>query len=147
MTPALLRARLMTIATATLHAEGRTGSTRWMRTGSGTVEVATRRGDTIDWSETGEWSERGTVFGYRTRLRWTFRGAQIDLAHLRQGPNAPVHLATLDLNAHGALIPRTPHLCGDDQYLAEVRLDDRSLTLGWRATGPKKDYRLLTTYR
>lgn len=147
MTPALVRARLLTVSMATLHAEGRTGSAKWERTGTGLVEVVTRRGDEIDWSETGEWSEAGRVFGYRAKLRWTFVRDGIELSHLRRGPDAPVHLATLRLNAEGALEPRTPHLCGDDQYLAEVRLEGGALTLAWRATGPKKSYRLTTVYR
>ena len=147
MTPALLRTRLLGVSAATLQAEGRSGRTRWLRAGSGSVEVVTRRADAIEWIEAGEWTERGVTCGYRTRLRWHFTREGIELSHLRRGPDAPVHLASLHLNEHGALIPRAPHLCGDDQYLAAIRVEAAALTLSWQATGPAKDYRLVTTYR
>lgn len=147
MTPAILKLRLRAITHATLLAEGTTGGGPWHREGTGKVSVTLADDRTIEWHESGEWAEADATFGYHTRLRWVFDREEIHLEHLRRGADAPVHIASLVVNERGALIPRAPHLCGDDQYLADLRVDETGITLGWRATGPRKDYRLVTVYR
>ena len=147
MNPEAWRLRLLQITRAALEARGHDGATRWARTGTGRVDVKATGPSTIEWEERGEWTEGAGRFGYRTRLRWEFDTDGLRLSHLRRGADAPVHLATLRLDEHGALIPRAPHLCGHDSYLAEVRSDDQGLVLTWHATGPAKDYRLVMTYR
>lgn len=147
MNPEEWRPRLLRVTSATFEARGHDGTSHWARTGKGRVAVEPTGPSTVEWEERGEWTEGAGPFGYRTRLRWEFAGDELRLSHLRRGADAPVHLTTLCLDEHGALIPRAPHSCGHDSYLAEVRFDDRGLVLTWHATGPAKDYRLVTTYR
>ncbi|HET7042901.1 MAG TPA: DUF6314 family protein [Gemmatimonadales bacterium] len=142
-----LRAQLLAVTSATLRADGHDGASAWTRSGRGSVVARHTGAEVVEWEESGEWTEAGRSFGYRTALRWTFDGAGVHLAHLRRGPAHPVHLATLTRDPAGALIPKAPHLCGDDRYLAELDCVPGALTLHWRATGPAKDYRLSVTYR
>ena len=147
MTPEEWLPRLLGVTRATLEAEGRDGAASWARTGRGRVAAEATGPSTVEWEERGEWTEGAVPFGYRTRLRWELDGEELHLSHLRRGADAPVHLATLRLDEHGALIPRAPHLCGQDSYLAGVRSDAQGFVLTWHATGPTKDYRLVTSYR
>ena len=40
------------------------------------------------------------------------------------------------------------HLCGEDLYRARLKqVDGKRVRIGWRVTGPRKDYAMMTEYR
>lgn len=147
MTAPGLHALLLGVRTVSLSAEGSTDGPEWRRSGGGRVTTAAIAPDTIEWEESGSWSEGATSIPYRNRLQWRIDGEELHLAHCRRGSEAPTHLLTLVTNDDGALIPRTPHRCGADRYALTVVRTGGAVTLEWRVDGPHKAYRLTTTYR
>lgn len=142
-----LRVLLLGVRTVTLSAGGRTDGPGWERTGAGRVLTRELTPDTVEWEESGSWSEGGPSVPYRNRLRWRIDGKELHLSHCRRGSDAPVQLLTLVTNDDGALIPRTPHLCGADLYALTVMREGATIVLHWTVEGPRKSYLLTTTYR
>ena len=142
-----LRALLLGVRSVALEADGSTDGPEWERTGKGSVAAKEIDATTIEWEESGSWSEGAATVPYRNRLRWGIDGDELHLAHCRRGSEAPVHLISLVTNADGALIPRTPHLCGADLYALTVTKSGDGIALQWRVDGPRKSYTLTATYR
>ena len=76
----------------------------------------------------------------RRMTLWDVSTGRIDIHYADGYP-----LVGLDLSA-------TPcegeHLCGEDLYRARLKsIDPTRFVLGWRVTGPRKDYAMVTDYR
>ena len=119
------------------------------REGSGTVIIHRAGPSVVEWEERGSWRDAaGHATTYHDRLRWTLdtSAGVLSLFHLRQGETHPIHLADLSAGAEGRLVPALPHLCGDDTYLAALKVTDGTLELRWDVQGPKKNYRMFRSY-
>ena len=81
----------------------------------------------------------------KNRYRWTRLVDGVNLSHIRR--QEPVDLVTLRPIAEGRLDSRSPHLCGKDCYLLEVDFKPSGFDALWRITGPRKNERILYSYR
>jgi hypothetical protein len=86
----------------------------------------------------GRWSEEGTLAfgGYRGPARRELRIAD-GMVWFDDG--RPFHPF--------ALGGPVEHLCGDDRYAGEYRLDGDVLTVVWDVSGPNKEQRIESVYR
>lgn len=144
MTPEELWTFLGRVRASRFTTEGDVGS----RQGSGQVVVRTPDAITIEWEETGLWSEAGErSTHFHDRLRWRRQEGQLALYHLRHGDEHPVHLADLRDEGEGRFLPTLPHLCAQDTYLAELRASADAIAVKWNISGPKKRYSIERLYR
>ena len=117
--------------------------------GTATVTISARTGDTVDWEEEGAWdSPAGRAVRFRNRLRWALvpSGMSLKLAHLRQGTDSPVWLCEFEPTPDSVLRTREPHPCGADTYSAELSVERSGFVLRWSVAGPRKAYRLIHSY-
>ena len=118
------------------------GKTRWSGFGYGSVVVACPKVNTIIFAETGTWqSDAGQQCDFNNTWRWSLHdsGTEIQLEHLRFGPNNPVYLFDLPpVNDHRWQSAR-PYLCRDDSYSAILILAAYQIQLRWIVKGPHKD--------
>ena len=101
---------------------------------------------TIVFNERGLWSSGMAATNSYRWLRTDNR--QLQLEHLRLGPDKPVHLVTLaQLGGNDQLETILPHVCGPDNYTATLSLSENALRLEWLINGVNKKGKLITTYR
>jgi hypothetical protein len=100
--------------------------------------------------EAGEWREAGGASTARHAFRKTFhleKRSERELAVHKHVPDGEtLELLTLVL-ADGVWTSPEPHLCLEDEYRCELRLDDSdTLHITWWSRGPAKNYALHTRY-
>lgn len=99
----------------------------------------------LDWHEQGTTVFRGRAFNASNAYRFTRAEASVAVAHLRLGPQAPVHLVDLHPQAD-TLLSASPHLCGHDLYSLRLTLAPRQLTLHWHIESPQGPTRITALY-
>ncbi|MEM7512486.1 MAG: DUF6314 family protein [Bacteroidota bacterium] len=103
----------------------------------------------IIWAEKGTWiPPNGTSIPFTNSYYWLkLKDGNLEVGHLRLGPENPVKLVELvpteDPNEWKSV---SPHLCGEDLYVAEVTLLAGKLLLFWDIQGPGKKQELRYTY-
>jgi len=108
----------------------------------GRVEVSRTGSRVITFHETGLWTspDRQTI-DFRNIYQWRLsdRDDTIRLTHLRYGTDNPVHLVDFTPLRPDTLQSVQPHICGSDQYSAELGTDGGGILLSWRIRGPSKN--------
>ncbi|MEM8536805.1 MAG: DUF6314 family protein [Pseudomonadota bacterium] len=105
----------------------------------GTVSF-THDGDTLRYEEKGTlvFASAAPIKAQRAYI-WRFAGKHVEVAYAN---GAPFH--SFPLVAEAAA---TPHLCGDDTYNGVYAFADfPQWQLTWNVTGPRKNYRTVTTF-
>ena len=114
----------------------------------GTVEWVNGRPHEVTWREHGHWTEgpfTGTRFS--SAYAWQRRpDGTLSISHTRFGVDRPVALVDLVETGPGAWRSVAPHLCAEDQYAAELAIEDRVVLVTWTVTGPTTDYVLRARY-
>jgi hypothetical protein len=143
--------RLCAIRELVFEARSRSAQkTGWTGSGRGTVKVEQVDAATLLFHETGAWTpEGGRAITFNNVFRWTAdRDARfIRLEHLRFGPQHPVYLFDLVPVSERVLESAEPHVCREDFYAARMEYDELTVRLHWTITGPKKDERIVYSYR
>jgi hypothetical protein len=114
----------------------------------GVVEWLNGRPQEITWRERGEWTA-GPLAGTRfsSGYSWTRRPDGIlSISHARFGIDRPVALVDLVEAAPGTWRSACPHLCGEDEYAAELVIAGPVVVVTWTVTGPTTDYVLSAHY-
>ncbi|PIS03206.1 MAG: hypothetical protein COT85_04070 [Chlamydiae bacterium CG10_big_fil_rev_8_21_14_0_10_42_34] len=142
--------RLKKVKRLTLHAKSHSkNETGWNGEGEGDVFVTEEGQSTLVFQESGHWNlPLNRTMAFSNVFRWTLdvKAERISLEHLRQGRNAPVFLFHLAPIARNLLASIDSHLCGNDEYIAQVQWELEAIRLKWRVTGPKKDEELKYQY-
>lgn len=124
-------------------------ATGWNGTGSGSVKVDVPESGTLLFHERGEWMpSNSSPLRFSNVFRW-LRGddpGTIRLEHLRFGPERPVYLFDLQLISGQSMASVEPHLCREDRYTAELRIDDDQVRLDWAVNGPDKNETIAYVY-
>ncbi len=141
----MLWQRLKTISRITFESQSCHADQHWRVSGSGKVVVECPDDSRITFSETGSWTaESGLSLNFSNRYRWhrTRSDNIIRLQHLRQGETHPVELVEFvpqsDSSCDLSWKSRSPHICNDDTYHAEIILKEQALSLKWTISGPAK---------
>jgi hypothetical protein len=115
-------------------------ATGWNGAGSGEVLVETPAESVLTFTESGTWrTSQGKELRFRNIFRWSLLDPRaVRLEHLRFGPDRPVFLFDLVPGPGRTWVSVRPHLCGEDCYSAELRLEDGAIFLRWAIAGPKK---------
>jgi hypothetical protein len=115
-------------------------TTGWNGRASGDVVLEAPSETELLFTESGIWQPlSGTPSRFHNVYRWTAVGpARVRLEHLRFGRDHPVYLFDLMPSEEGVWVSVSPHLCQDDCYSAELRLEEQGLSLRWTIAGPKK---------
>lgn len=114
----------------------------WNGSGEGKVEVDQPAPSVLIYSETGQWTPTGgKPLRFSNVYRWTFHPdtSAIRLEHLRFGADRPVYLFDLRADSEQSFISAEPHLCGEDCYAAQVRLEQQAIQMLWSIQGPEKE--------
>lgn len=112
----------------------------WQGNGRGAVSVASLDSSSVLFTETGSWkTEEGRQIDFRNIYRWSDVDDGIRLEHLRFGPDQPIYLFDLRPVSMSQWISRSPHVCREDCYKADLVIGSSSIELTWRITGPEKD--------
>ena len=114
----------------------------------GEVEWVNVKPNEVTWRERGRWVS-GQLSGTRFSTAYAWRrndAGVLSIAHLRLGPDHPVELVDLTESPDGCWRSASPHLCAEDRYSAEVRLEGRVVMVKWTVTGPTTDYTLRARY-
>ena len=132
------------------EAQGRSGAGTEGLDGvaEGEVEWVNVKPNEVTWRERGRWVS-GQLSGTRFSSAYAWRrndAGVLSIAHLRLGPDHPVELVDLTESPDGCWRSAAPHLCADDRYSAEVRLEGRVVMVKWTVTGPTTDYTLRARY-
>ncbi len=105
------------------------------------VEPTTNADNLLVWREEGCWTSgplKGTRFHNLTQ--WTRRAGELQLDHLRRGPENPTFLATLHRVGPDRWEASEPHLCGPDCYLPTLLLRESGVQLRWEVRSPTDPY-------
>jgi Family of unknown function (DUF6314) len=116
--------------------------TGWNGKGHGEVFVQKEGGDILIFREQGSWlMQQNRTVMFSNVLRWTLdrSAGMISLEHLRFGLDNPVFLCCLRSVSDHFLRSVAPHVCKEDIYRLQVTLDQTSIRLYWRVTGPSKN--------
>ena len=114
----------------------------------GTVEWLNGRPHEVTWREHGRWTE-GPLAGTRfsSAYAWHRRpDGALSISHTRFGVDRPVALVDLIEAAPGMWRSARPHLCGEDEYAAELVIAGPVVAVTWTVTGPSTDYVLIAHY-
>ncbi|SEA09868.1 DUF6314 family protein [Microbulbifer marinus] len=133
--------RLARVTAFSFTASNGPGSTTdWRGHARGTVELADN-GQQLLFLESAHFTHSdGREMDMRNRYRWTLLPDSVRLEHLRRAE--PVLLFELQpVTAHG-FRQVAPHLCGADEYTAELLLHANEIELIWQIHGPRKNERL-----
>ncbi len=117
--------------------------------GKAEVNLSYENPYTICFHEEGSWRGEGNQeFCFRNILRWTVNISEkmIALEHLRMGRDKPVFLFHLIPKGKDLLESIHSHLCGEDTYFGQLKLDKPFLHLNWRTIGPKKNEEIRYCY-
>lgn len=120
----------------------------WNGEGEGSVTVENSQKDVLIFFEYGEWkSTDGHRFSFKNTYRWKRTASGLHLEHLRLGINNPVFLVELHPVSANNWKSRKPHACGDDLYSGTLNVHADKIHLEWIVRGPRKDEKLLNTYK
>ena len=103
-------------------------------------------------NESGKWhqpryNQLARVTSFRNIFKWVqIENERIELSHLRYGETNPVFLFSLIPCALNQWVCEAPHYCNKDQYHGALAIDDQTIRLNWRITGPSKDETLNYCY-
>jgi hypothetical protein len=61
-------------------------------------------------------------------------------------PRRLFHVVALEVALDGALVGEARHPCGPDMYFSAYRFSGDGFTVTHRASGPRKNYTLVTSY-
>jgi hypothetical protein len=113
----------------------------WKGEAAGRVVQSKADGGALIFSESGEWnfSEKPKIKFFNV-YRWRLvTGDEIlELSHLRNGLDSPVHLLDFKKAADGTWHSREPHICVDDLYAAVLSVRENSISVKWAIRGPAK---------
>jgi hypothetical protein len=98
----------------------------------------------IIFHEKGIWVNQNLSF--TNILRWRLTPFGLSLEHLRFGLHAPVFLFYLIPVKINCLTSGNPHLCGRDQYSAEIFWDQTGIHFSWSVQGPMKNHKIFSHY-
>ncbi len=145
----MLWQRLKTISRIEFESQSCHADNRWRASGSGRVIVECQDDRRITFSETGSWTaDSGLSLDFSNRYRWhrTASDDIIRLQHLRQGETRPVELVEFMPQSDSSWQSRSPHICNEDTYRAEITLRESGLSLKWTISGPAKSEWIRCTY-
>lgn len=104
---------------------------------------------TYNYSEHGELTD-GTGQLFNAKQSYLYRLVEGRLEVLKQEGSDWILMHELDFRQEGKVIAASAahtHLCGQDYYAAEYRIDlSGRWEVAYNVTGPKKDYRIYTVY-
>jgi hypothetical protein len=125
------------------------GTPGWSGSAVGAVVVESPAPDVLIFLESGTFQPlAGKETRFSNIFRWSIlAGERIRLEHLRQGVDQPVLLFDLGPGPDGTWVPVSPHLCREDCYSAELRIQDAGVDMTWAITGPKKCESIAYEYR
>jgi hypothetical protein len=112
----------------------------WTGRAAGLVALSKTNPDLLIFSESGEWnfSEKPRIKFFNV-YRWRKAENEIlELSHLRNGLDAPVHLLDFKKDADGNWHSLRPHLCVEDRYAAVLSVKENSISVKWTIDGPAK---------
>lgn len=97
------------------------------------------RGNLV-FSESGEWdSAEKPKIKFFNVYRWRrIQNDNLELAHLRNGADSPVHLLDFKQMAKTEWISEKPHVCREDLYAAVLLIEEDAVRLKWTIDGPNK---------
>ena len=112
--------------------------------GTADVSITSENDHNLVFHIKGNWQNKNVSFS--DTLRWTLTPDYLSLEHLRFGENNPIKLVHLVLVKDKVLKSLSPHLCGQDCYLAELSGSERGIDLTWNIQGPRKNERVTSTF-
>lgn len=121
----------------------------WSGEAEGLVDVSNVGDDVLIFSESGEWnSGNKPVIKFFNIYRWRFvSDAILELAHLRNGMDSPVHLLDFKKAGDSEWHSKKPHLCREDIYNAVLLVEKDSILLNWTVEGPEKKQTVKCLYQ
>jgi len=104
--------------------------------------------DTVVYYESGRWGvETGKLIKYKSINEWELKNNfNIGLAHPRYEKSSPIALVELAPASGHRWESKTPYLCDNDQYTADLVITGDMFSLQWRIEGPEKNQQILTHY-
>ena len=125
------------------------GSTGWNGVGVGSVVIESPHAGVLIFAEAGSWRPAaGGETRFRNVFRWALVGTGlVRLEHLRFGEGHPVYLFDLAPGEANTWYSVSPHLCKEDYYSAELRLQEWGLSIRWEIAGPRKQECIEYEYR
>ncbi len=123
--------------------------TGWNGIGAGSVVVESPHAGVLNFAEAGSWRPAaGEETRFQNVFRWELLGTElVRMQHLRFGEGSPVYLFDLAPDAASSWYSVSPHLCNEDSYSAELRLEEWGVFLRWLITGPRKQECIEYEYR
>ncbi len=137
----MLWQRLKTISRIKFESQSCHANHHWRVSGSGWVAVECPHDSYITFNETGSWTaDSGLSLNFSNRYRWHRAASDtvIRLQHLRHGESHPVELVEFMLQPDLSWESRSPHICNDDTYRAEITLRENDVLLEWTISGSAK---------
>lgn len=120
----------------------------WNGEGAGSVTVENPQKDVLIFFERGEWkSTDGHSFSFKNAYRWKRTASSLKLEHLRLGINNPVFLVELHPVSVNKWQSWKPHVCGEDLYSGTLNVHRDKINLEWIVQGPRKNEKLVNTYK
>jgi len=117
--------------------------------GAGSVRITWLENATMEYDEEGSWQHpSGKMIHFRNIYRWVRddMAGCLKLYHRRNDAVEPVFLCEFVPSGAGQPIPATPHVCGRDTYLGELRVTGETIELRWSINGPAKNDLLSVVY-
>jgi hypothetical protein len=139
----LSRVKTLTLNAASIEPE-------WNGIAEGQVNVSKINGDTLIFSESGEWnSDVKPRIRFFNIYRWRLMPDEIlELSHLRNGMDSPVQLLNFKISDGGQWHSLKPHLCREDIYTAVLSIErDTIILLNWTIEGPSKSQSVRCFYQ
>lgn len=121
----------------------------WKGDAAGRVVLSKINQDTLIFSESGEWnfSEKPRIKFFNV-YRWRLAADEIlELSHLRNGIDSPVHLLDFKKADNGNWHSGAPHICGEDIYAAILSVKEDLISVKWSIDGPAKKQTVECLYR
>lgn len=121
----------------------------WSGRARGQVFVSAPDKETLIFDETGEWdfTEKPKIKFFNI-YRWRKAENEIlELSHLRQGVDSPVHLLNFKQVSEIFWRSESPHVCREDLYSADLSLEENAIRLSWTIDGPAKKQKVECIYK
>ena len=123
-------------------------NTGWTGKGTGSVRVESPTAESIVFQESGLWySAINKGLKFRNVYRWLRLEDRVRLEHLRFGEKHSVYLFDMAPDTETTWSSVTPHLCRQDEYIAQLELQDGCISLNWKVIGPEKDEAIRYRYQ
>lgn len=123
---------------------------KWDGIAEGRVNLSKTSQNVLVFSETGEWNftEKPKIKFFNI-YRWKrFSEDEIlELSHLRNGKDNPVHLLNFKKAGEKEWHSQQPHLCHEDIYSAIISVKKDSISLKWKIDGPAKKQTVVCFYQ